>query len=56
MNEGILFMLYTVTSAGFGNVVIPKTDAFLGFAVINVFISISLFAIVVRVKLPLSYI
>jgi len=56
VNEGILFMLYTVTSAGFGNVVIPKTDAFLGFAVINVFISISLFAIVVRVKLPLSYI
>jgi len=51
VNLGILFSLYTVTSAGFGNVVIPKTDAFLGFAVLNVFISISLLAIVVRVNM-----
>jgi hypothetical protein len=48
VSEGVLFTLYTITSAGFGNIVIPKTDGFLIFAVVNVFISISMLAILVR--------
>lgn len=47
VREGILFTLNTLTSAGFGNVVIPKDDGFLLFAVVNLFISISMLAILV---------
>jgi hypothetical protein len=47
VNMGILLTMYTITSAGFGNVVVPKTDGFLGFLVVNVFISISLLAVLV---------
>jgi hypothetical protein len=47
VSEGVLFTLYTITSAGFGNIVIPKTDGFLIFAVVNVFISISMLAVLV---------
>jgi hypothetical protein len=48
VNLGILFTVYTLTSAGFGNVAMPKTDGFLIFLVFNVFISVTLLAILVR--------
>lgn len=40
--EGLVFTGYTLTSAGFGSVEIPKDNGFLAFAVVNVFISIIL--------------
>lgn len=39
--QAITFTLYTITSAGFGSVMIPKSTGFLLFAVMNVYVSIS---------------
>lgn len=43
--QAILFSVYTVTSAGFGNVKIPLTDRFLGFVIVYIFFGISVLAI-----------
>ena len=48
VSQGLLYTVYTMTSAGFGSVKVPTTDSFLAVAIINMFISVSIFAIVVR--------
>lgn len=53
--EGLLFTGYTLTSAGFGSVEIPKDDGFLLFAVVNLFISITVLTAVVSRHGPISY-
>ena len=45
VDQAALFCMYTFTSAGFGNVVIPKTNGFLSFAVMYVYLGISSVAI-----------
>jgi len=47
--EGFCFVTYSVTSAGFGHVVIPfDSNGFLAFAIIYMYVGISSFAIMVR--------
>jgi hypothetical protein len=46
--NAMLLLLYTITSAGFGSVKIPKTDGFLAFLTAYLFIGISALAILVR--------
>lgn len=45
--DALLFTMYTVTSAGFGTVEIPKTQGFLVWVVISVFVGITCTAILV---------
>jgi len=45
VSQAILFSVYTVTSAGFGNVKIPHTSGFLLFVLAYLFVGISLLAI-----------
>ena len=45
VSQAILFSVYTITSAGFGNVVIPHTSGFLLFVMAYLFVGISLLAI-----------
>jgi hypothetical protein len=51
VNKAMLFTMYTITSAGFGSVVVPKTKGFLVFQIFNIFISISGVAVLVRTLL-----
>jgi hypothetical protein len=46
--DALLFAMYTVTSAGFGSVDIPKTSGFLLYVTLYVFLGISSLAILVR--------
>jgi len=47
VSQALLYTVYTMTSAGFGSVKTPTSDSFLFVAIINMFISVSIFAIVV---------
>jgi hypothetical protein len=48
VNQAMLFTMYTITSAGFGSVPVPKTTGFMVFAIFNIYISISGAAVLVR--------
>lgn len=45
MSQALLYSIYTVTSAGFGNVPVPDTVGFLVFAIVYVYLGISALAI-----------
>ena len=46
-SQGLLYTVYTMTSAGFGSVKVPTETSFLLVSIFNMFMSVSLFAIVV---------
>jgi hypothetical protein len=47
LDQAMVFTMYTVTTAGFGSVPVPKTTGFLVFLIFNIFISISGVAVLV---------
>jgi hypothetical protein len=49
VNQAMLFTMYTITSAGFGSVQVPKTTNVLVFLIFNIYISVSGVAVLVRI-------
>ena len=49
--ESVLIAAYTLTSAGYGSVTIPKTNGFLLVFIVYIFVAISALAIMVRTSL-----
>jgi hypothetical protein len=47
LDQAVVFTMYTVTTAGFGSVPVPKTTGFLVFLILNIFISVSGVAVLV---------
>jgi hypothetical protein len=47
LDQATVFTMYTVTTAGFGSVPVPKTTGFLVFLIFNIFISVSGVAVLV---------